>query len=199
MPDIAYQYRPNIFRKLETYTLSSGVLYAPTAEIPLATIRCIRFYTLPGMTSLAIGSQVLGGGEYCRIELPHSRHIQLTAQHFLGPNRSEDRTPAFRAFVAALVAETRSADPGVPILTGLPPLIYWSWLTLFGTFTACFVIFIPLAVIGLIEEHKLSPATMGFMALVCLLAYGPFTFLRATWLRRPKPLGRELPPPGSAF
>jgi hypothetical protein len=189
MAEITYRYRRNLLRQVETYTLRPGVLESPAGSIPLRAIRSIRVYTLPGMVSLQTGGQVLGGGQICRIESDNLPPILLSAQHFVGFGRTEDRTEEYRAFVSALVTAMRVEAPSARLLRGMPPQIYWPWLMLFGTLTLLVAGFLLLGFAGMLVEHTLTFKTGGFLLLVLLLGYSPFSFLRATYGQRTRPLG----------
>ncbi len=186
MPSVTYQFRRSLFASAQEYSLTESALVWPGGSAPIANIHAVRIYTIPG---LRMGGMIAAyPSRRCAITLNSGAVVLLTSAHFLSLGRFEDRSAALNRFVAALVARVRSANPGARILSGMPPMLWWSWFLTFAGLAAVLILCIALGLIGMTIEHQNSlGSSLLFLALAVLLI-GPISFLRATWRRRTRTL-----------
>lgn len=150
-------------------------------------ITTVRVYSLPGLQTPRLGTVALPVLR-CTVYRSHAGSITLANLHFLRLGSFENRSVTFNPFVAELVKRVRASNPKTPILSGMPPLIWWSWVVTFAALGLVLLSSIVLGLIGLLSEHRLSLGTAAVLAVLAVMLAGPATFLRALWLRRSRPL-----------
>ena len=187
MPNLTYQVRRSVAASTEEYTLTETTLLWSGGSAPFAHIKSVRIYSTPGMWMLGAG-KVAAETRYCAITLDSGATIQLSNQHFLSFGNFEDRSPAFFQFFSALVTRVRTTNPAAQIVSGMPPMLWWSWFLTFSLLILLLILCIALGLLGLTLQHQNSLGTsLVFLALAAML-FGPISFLRATWRRRTRVL-----------
>jgi ABC-type multidrug transport system fused ATPase/permease subunit len=187
LPNLTYQVRRSVAANTEEYTLTDTTLLWSGGSVPFAHIKSIRIYSTPGMWMLGAG-KVAAETRYCAITLDSGASIQLSNQHFLSFGNFEDRSPAFFQFLSALAARVRTENPAAQIVSGMPPMLWWSWFLTFSLLVFVIILCIVLGLLGLSLQHQNSLGTsLVFLALAAML-FGPISFLRATWRRRTRVL-----------
>jgi hypothetical protein len=187
LPNLTYQVRRSVAASTEEYTLTETTLLWSGGSAPFAHIKSVRIYSTPGMWMLGAG-KVAAETRYCAITLDSGATIQLSNQHFLSFGNFEDRSPAFFQFFSALVTRVRTTNPAAQIVSGMPPMLWWSWFLTFSLLILLLILCIALGLLGLTLQHQNSLGTsLVFLALAAML-FGPISFLRATWRRRTRVL-----------
>lgn len=187
MPDLTYQVRRSLAANTEEYNLTDAAILWPGGSVPLAHIRTVRIYSVPGMWIFGAG-KVAFGSRRCAITLDSGAAIELTSQHYLSFGNFEDRSPAFYQFVSALVAQVRTANPAAQLVSGMPPMLWWFWFLTLGVLVFVLILSITLGLLGLSLEHKNSLGTSLLFLVLAVMLIGPISFLRATWRRRTRDL-----------
>ena len=187
MPNDTYQVRPSIAAGTQEYSLTGSALVWPGGSAPLAEIKSVRIYSVPGMEVWGAG-KVSSGSLRCAIALNSGTIIKTTSANYLSVGNFEDRSPGLIQFAAALAAQVRAANPGALFLTGMPPALWWLWFLTFGLLEIVLVLCIALGLLGLTLAHQNTFGTFGIFLFLAFLLIGPITFMRATWRRRTRPL-----------
>ena len=187
LTNVTYQFRRSLIAHAQEYALTESALVWPGGSAALADIQAVRIYSIPGLQMGGIGN-IASPSRRCAITLSSGDIIQLSSAHFLSPGRFEDRSPALIQFAAALVARVRAANPGARILSGMSPLLWWSWVLIFGVLALLLILCIALGLIGLTLEHQNTLGTFLLFFALAVLLIGPISFLRATWRRRTRTL-----------
>jgi len=179
-----YECRTSLRGKVRSYAVTDDALVLPEESVPLEDIVAIRVYTVPGMRTLGYGT-VAQPSERCTIEPKSGRKIVLSNLHFLGLGRFEDRTASYRPFVRALVGNVAARCPAARLLSGMPPVMWWSWLVVFGSLAVVLGGFVLLAAVGLTLDGQMTWSSAAFLAAMALIAVGPVQYLGVLWSRRP--------------
>jgi hypothetical protein len=187
LPNLTYQVRRSVAANTEEYTLTDTTLLWSGGSVPFAHIKSIRIYSTPGMWMLGAG-KVAAETRYCAITLESGASIQLSNQHFLSFGNFEDRSPAFFQFLSALAARVRTENPAAQIVSGMPPMLWWSWFLTFSLLVFVIILCIVLGLLGLSLQHQNSLGTSLVFLVLAAMLFGPISFLRATWRRRTRVL-----------
>jgi hypothetical protein len=132
--------------------------------------------------------QTIGALQRCAIQLNSGKLIQISSQNFLGPGKVEDRSPALTQFAGALAARVRASNPSALFLAGMPPVLWCFWFLTLVSIELALILCIVFGLVGLTMAHQNTPGTFGLFLLLAIMLIGPFTFLRAIWRRRTRPL-----------
>lgn len=191
MSDITYTARSRLFQGTQTFTLTNDVLVCAGQAVSLDSIARVRLYTYPGVTVFATGT--LPSVTWCKIERRGGRSFRFRNQHIVHPFVFEDRMATFRPFVKALCLRLAATHPGAPLVTGLPPLIWWVCVLFFGAFAVVGALgFVLMLIATLIGGTKSLIEGFYLVSIFFFMFVGPATFLGAIWGDRTRPLDPAL-------
>jgi hypothetical protein len=178
MPDLSYQFRLGLRRGLETYTLTYDALAWSSGSLALRDVAAIRVYSIPGSGQAT---------RRCAIRGRDGREILLSDTHFVGLGKFENRARTYLPFLRALVRAVAERAPTARLVSGMPPLMWWFWITLFGAYGALAAL-CAVAAVGLFVQKGITRDNCAFALTVALLAIAPVSYLRALWRLRTRPL-----------
>ncbi len=188
---ISYAWRPSIKTPLQTCTLiPEGLTAQNSGLIPFDAIASLRLYSLPGLRSIM--GPLAQPQRLCIVTSTTGQKIQLGSLHCLGLGRFEDRSNVFDPFITSLVMRARGVDPSVPVLLGMPPATWWSWILTFGALMTALILMILLGLVGLGLEHKIGWMTGGVLMCMFALAVMLGNLVCATWHCRSRPAGEDV-------
>jgi hypothetical protein len=127
---LTFRCRVSLRRAVETFALTFTELSSPCLTVTLIDIASIRLYTVPGMNSLY--GIVARPQLFCLIETLDGRSLRLSSPVSEMNDAVAAKTADFLTFVDALLHRVRSANPSARVLLGMPPLLFWTWLLIFG-------------------------------------------------------------------
>jgi hypothetical protein len=90
--------------------------------------------------------------------------------------RLSPSTRTYLPFLRALVRAVAQRAPAARLVSGMPPPMWWFWITVFGAFGALG------AAVGFIAQKGITWDNCAFALTVALLAIAPVSYLRV--LRR---------------
>lgn len=187
MPDITYTARSRLFQGTQTFSLTNAALVCAGQTVPLDTIARVRLYTYPGITVFATGT--LPSVTWCKVERRAGRSFRFRNQHIVHPFVFEDRIATFQPFVKALCLRLASMHPAAPLVTGLPPVIWWTCVLVFGAFALVGALgFLLMLIAVLIGATKSLTEGFLFVSLFFFMFVGAATYLSAIWRDRTRPL-----------
>lgn len=177
----SYTFRPSVAASDATYTLVSSALITPTGTVPLAAVRSLRVYSIPGVRA-ATGVVTQPQGR-CVIRADGYKSVTLSSLSFVSPGQFADLSQDFRNFVGQLALSLRSANPAARIFVGMASGLWWFWMLTFCALLALCAIVVLALLSLLIKQGFQWPLLVG-VAVVLLIGIGPASFVRSTWRRR---------------
>ena len=188
MTDPTYKLRLSLASEEATYRLSEDALHSTSAKgtqaLPFADVGMVRIYESPGAASLF--GQIAPAFTRCVIRPRRGRAIVLSSNHFVGLGRFEDRSATFRPFVDTLIARLGSANPGVQFRAGMPPGLWWTWVTLLAAVALVLPVFTVVIVRELIAGRALQMPVIVSSMIVLGTAASIVTYARVLRRNRPR-------------
>jgi len=154
-----------------------------------AEIRAVRVYESPGMGGIP-------GFARCVIWPRRGRAVVMSSNHFLGIGRFEDRLPAFRPFVDALVRRVAAANRETRFVFGMPPVLWWFWIAILVAVAMLAPLALVMIVVELANGRGFSGPGLIALGIVFTVFLGLFGYIRQ--LRRNRPRRFEPRDPGWA-
>jgi hypothetical protein len=183
-----YTLRLSLASEEATYRLGENALQVTTASgtrtLPFAEIGFVRIYESPGLISLT--GQIAPAFARCVIRPRHGRAIVLSSNHFLALGRFEDRSAAFRPFVEALIARVAAVNPNAEFMSGMPPALWWTWVTLLALVALVTPAFIVVIVKELAAGRALQFPAIAASLIVLATALGIVSYARVLRRNRPR-------------
>ena len=190
MTDPTYTLRLSLASEEATYRLSEDALHSTTARgtrtVPLAEIGMVRIYESPGAASLF--GQIAPAFTRCVIRPRRGRAIVLSSNHFVGLARFQDRSATFRPFVDSLIARLEAANPGVQLLAGMPPALWWTWVALLVAVALVMPVFVVVIAKELIAGRPILLPAIVSSLIVLGTALAIVSYVRVLRRNRPRRL-----------
>jgi hypothetical protein len=121
MAEFTYRCRSSLLAPEVTWTLSDTAIESTAGlHLPLSDIVLIRVHD-------SLGAPVSGRFVISRA---HGRSVVLTSNHYVRFGRFEDRSASLSAFIEALLLRVNIAGSGAALLTGMPPMLWWTWMAI---------------------------------------------------------------------
>ncbi len=184
MDEPVYRCRLSLYRKGEdSFRLSDAGLAVTGGgrdrTVAYADIRAVRVYEAPGMGSFP-------GFARCVVWPRRGRAVVISSNHFVGLGRFEDRSPAFRPFVEALVRRVAAANRETRFVFGMPHAVWWFWIALLVAVALVTPLALAIVVIELASGRSFPAQGLITLGIVLATFLGLFGYIRHLKRNRPR-------------